>query len=202
MRHKTKLEKPLKKLVFLTDAYKIDAIAIGNGTASRETEQLVHRIQFKKEVEVFTVSEAGASIYSASKIAREEFPDYDVTVRGAISIGRRLQDPLAELVKIDAKSIGVGQYQHDVDQSKLKIALDQVVENCVNTVGVNINTASESLLSSVSGIGPKIAKNIINYRNNNGSFNSRTAIKKFLVWAKKLLNKQLDFCELKMEKTP
>lgn len=145
----------IKKISSLTDAYKIEAIAIGNGTASRETEQIVKKIQFKNEVEIFVVSEAGASIYSASKIARDEFPNYDVTVRGSVSIGRRLADPLAELVKIDAKSIGVGQYQHDVDQSKLKKSLDAVVVSCVNTVGVNINTASESLLSYVSGIGPK-----------------------------------------------
>ncbi|EWH12437.1 Tex-like protein [Cellulophaga geojensis KL-A] len=168
----------IKKISSLADAYKIEAIAIGNGTASRETEQLVKRIQFKNPLEVFVVSEAGASIYSASKIARDEFPNYDVTVRGAVSIGRRLADPLAELVKIDAKSIGVGQYQHDVDQSKLKQSLDTVVESCVNAVGVNINTASTSLLSYVSGIGPKLAENIVNYRNENGAFTSRTAIKK------------------------
>ena len=168
----------IQKISSLAESYKIEAIAIGNGTASRETEQLVKKIQFKNDVEIFVVSEAGASIYSASKIARDEFPNYDVTVRGSVSIGRRLQDPLAELVKIDAKSIGVGQYQHDVDQSKLKKSLDITVESCVNTVGVNINTASESLLSYVSGIGPKIAENIVNYRNENGSFTSRTGIKK------------------------
>ena len=167
----------IRKISSLADAYKIQAIAIGNGTASRETEQLVKKIQFKNKIEVFVVSEAGASIYSASKIARDEFPNYDVTVRGSVSIGRRLADPLAELVKIDAKSIGVGQYQHDVDQTKLKKSLDTVVESCVNTVGVNINTASESLLSYVSGIGPKIAENIVNYRNEKGSFTSRIAIK-------------------------
>uniref|UniRef100_UPI003562E576 Tex-like N-terminal domain-containing protein n=1 Tax=Lutibacter sp. TaxID=1925666 RepID=UPI003562E576 len=137
----------MKKISSLVDAYKIEAIAIGNGTASRETEQLIRKMRFNKDVEVFVVSEAGASIYSASKIARDEFPNYDVTVRGAVSIGRRLADPLAELVKIDAKSIGVGQYQHDVDQAKLKTSLDTVVESCVNSVGVNINTASVSLLS-------------------------------------------------------
>mgnify|MGYP003147061875 CR=1 FL=1 len=168
----------IKKISSLAEAHKIEAIAIGNGTASRETEQLIKKIQFKHKVDVFVVSEAGASIYSASKIARDEFPNYDVTVRGAVSIGRRLQDPLAELVKIDAKSIGVGQYQHDVDQTKLKNALDTTVESCVNTVGVNINTASESLLSYVSGIGPKLAENIVNYRNENGSFHSRNQIKK------------------------
>ncbi|WP_350284497.1 Tex family protein [uncultured Croceitalea sp.] len=168
----------LKKLSSLVDAHKIEAIAIGNGTASRETERLVKRIAFKNPIEVFVVSEAGASIYSASKIARDEFPNYDVTVRGAVSIGRRLADPLAELVKIDPKSIGVGQYQHDVDQTKLKISLDTVVESCVNSVGVNINTASVPLLSYVSGIGPKLAENIVAYRNENGAFQTREAIKK------------------------
>ncbi len=168
----------LKKISSLVDAYKIEAIAIGNGTASRETERLVKRIPFKTDVEVFVVSEAGASIYSASKIAREEFPNYDVTVRGAVSIGRRLADPLAELVKIEAKSIGVGQYQHDVDQTKLKTSLDTVVESCVNSVGVNINTASVPLLSYVSGIGPKLAENIVSYRNTNGAFTNRNQIKK------------------------
>lgn len=168
----------IKKISFLANAHKIEAIAIGNGTASRETAQLIKKVQFKKPIEVFVVSEAGASIYSASKIARDEFPNHDVTVRGAISIGRRLQDPLAELVKIEAKSIGVGQYQHDVDQTKLKKSLDTVVESCVNTIGVNINTASEPLLSYVSGIGPKLAKNIVHYRNEKGPFSSRAAIKK------------------------
>ncbi|WP_296311856.1 Tex family protein [Winogradskyella sp. UBA3174] len=168
----------IKKISSLAEAYKIEAIAIGNGTASRETEALIRKIQFKNELQVFVVSEAGASIYSASKIARDEFPNYDVTVRGSVSIGRRLQDPLAELVKIDAKSIGVGQYQHDVDQTKLQKRLDVVVENCVNSVGVNINTASTSLLSYVSGIGPKLAENIFDYRNENGVFTSRNTIKK------------------------
>ena len=168
----------LKKISSLTDAYKIEAIAIGNGTASRETEAFIKKVHFKNPVEVFIVSEAGASIYSASKIARDEFPNYDVTVRGAVSIGRRLADPLAELVKIDAKSIGVGQYQHDVDQSQLKSSLDRVVENCVNAVGVNINTASVPLLSYVSGIGSKLAENIVEYREANGAFTSRNDIKK------------------------
>ncbi len=168
----------IKKISSLCDAYKIEAIAIGNGTASRETEHLVKRIHFRKPIEVFVVSEAGASIYSASKIAREEFPNYDVTVRGSVSIGRRLADPLAELVKIDAKSIGVGQYQHDVDQSKLQTSLDSVVESCVNSVGVNINTASVPLLSYVSGIGAKLAENIVTYRNENGAFTDRATIKK------------------------
>ena len=163
----------IKKILTLINAYKIDAIAIGNGTASRETEQLIKRISFEKPVQVFVVSEAGASIYSASKIARAEFPNYDVTVRGAVSIGRRLSDPLAELVKIDAKSIGVGQYQHDVDQLKLQQRLDRVVESCVNKVGINLNTASKSLLRYVSGIGEKLAENIISYREENGAFTSR-----------------------------
>src|SRR5690554_8007377 len=163
----------MRKISSLADAYKIDAIAIGNGTASRETEQFVKKVHFKNPIQVFVVSEAGASIYSASKIARDEFPNYDVTVRGAVSIGRRLQDPLAELVKIDAKSIGVGQYQHDVDQTKLKSSLDTTVELCVNAVGVNINTASIPLLSYVSGIGSKLAENVVNYREENGAFTSR-----------------------------
>jgi len=192
----------IKKISSLTDAYKIEAIAIGNGTASRETEQIVKKIQFKNEVEIFVVSEAGASIYSASKIARDEFPNYDVTVRGSVSIGRRLADPLAELVKIDAKSIGVGQYQHDVDQSKLKKSLDAVVVSCVNTVGVNINTASESLLSYVSGIGPKIAENIVNYRNKNGSFTSRTAIKKVPRLGGKAFEQAAGFLRIKNAKNP
>ena len=163
----------IKKISSLSEAYKIEAIAIGNGTASRETESLIKRIRFKNDIQVFVVSEAGASIYSASKIARDEFPNYDVTVRGAVSIGRRLQDPLAELVKIEPKSIGVGQYQHDVDQTKLKNELDRVVESCVNTVGVNLNTASKSLLSYVSGIGGKLAENIVDYRTKKGAFKSR-----------------------------
>ncbi|MCG2430085.1 Tex family protein [Aequorivita xiaoshiensis] len=166
----------IKKISSLADAYKVEAIAIGNGTASRETERFIKRIQFKNPMQVFVVSEAGASIYSASKIARDEFPNYDVTVRGAVSIGRRLQDPLAELVKIDAKSIGVGQYQHDVDQTKLKRSLDTTVELCVNAVGVNINTASVPLLSYVSGIGQKLAENVVNYREENGAFASRKEI--------------------------
>lgn len=160
----------LRKMV---EAYKIEAIAIGNGTASRETEDFINRQTFDRQIPVFVVSEQGASIYSASKIARDEFPDYDVTVRGAVSIGRRLTDPLAELVKIDPKSIGVGQYQHDVDQTKLKKALDQTVENCVNLVGVNLNTASSHLLTYISGLGPQLAQNIVSYRAENGAFGSR-----------------------------
>ena len=168
----------IKKLKSLVNAYQIDAISIGNGTASRETENLVQNIAFDRAVKVFIVNEAGASVYSASKIAREEFPDKDVTVRGAVSIGRRLQDPLAELVKIDPKSIGVGQYQHDVDQTLLKNELDEVVSICVNKVGVNLNTASKHLLNYVSGIGEKLADNIVQYRSENGPFSSREELKK------------------------
>lgn len=167
-----------RKLVKLVEQYKIEAIAIGNGTASRETERFVTSQRYDREVQVFVVSEDGASIYSASKIARDEFPEYDVTVRGAVSIGRRLMDPLAELVKIDAKSIGVGQYQHDVDQSKLKASLDQTVESCVNLVGVNVNTASKHLLTYVSGLGPTLAQNIVDYRTENGTFHSRKELLK------------------------
>lgn len=167
-----------RKLVKLVEQYKIEAIAIGNGTASRETEQFVTSQRYDREVQVFVVSEDGASIYSASKTAREEFPDYDVTVRGAVSIGRRLIDPLAELVKIEAKSIGVGQYQHDVDQTQLKAALDQTVESCVNLVGVNVNTASKHLLTYVSGLGATLAQNIVDYRTENGAFRSRRELMK------------------------
>ncbi len=162
-----------KKMKSLVATYQIEAIAIGNGTASRETESFIKRVRFDRDINVFVVNESGASIYSASEAAREEFPDYDVTVRGAVSIGRRLMDPLAELVKIDPKSIGVGQYQHDVDQNKLKSSLDHVVESCVNLVGVNLNTASRHLLTYVSGLGPHLAGNIIAYRNKNGAFHSR-----------------------------
>ncbi|MFT6066097.1 MAG: hypothetical protein ACJAQX_001974 [Polaribacter sp.] len=197
-----KATEAINNISSLVERYKIDAIAIGNGTASRETEQLIKKIQFKNNVEIFVVSEAGASIYSASKIARDEFPDYDVTVRGSVSIGRRLQDPLAELVKIDAKSIGVGQYQHDVDQTKLKKSLDTTVESCVNIVGVNINTASESLLSYVSGIGPKLAENIVNYRNENGSFASRAAIKKVPRLGGKAFEQAGGFLRIKNGKNP
>ncbi|WKW46005.1 Tex family protein [Myroides sp. JBRI-B21084] len=166
-----------KKVRSMANSYKIDAVAIGNGTASRETEFFIKKVAFDKPVQVFVVSEAGASVYSASKIARDEFPTYDVTVRGAVSIGRRLQDPLAELVKIDPKSIGVGQYQHDVDQTLLKNELDQVVVRSVNKVGINLNTASKALLSYVSGIGEKLAENIVNYRAENGAFINRNDLK-------------------------
>jgi protein Tex len=168
----------VKKLSSLIQAHKIEAIAIGNGTASRETESLVRRIAMPHPVEVYLVSEAGASIYSASEVGRKEFPQYDITVRGAISIGRRLMDPLAELVKIDPKNIGVGQYQHDVNQNLLKDSLTQVVESCVNTVGVNLNTASKYLLTYVSGIGPALAENIVEYRKENGGFTSRKQLLK------------------------
>lgn len=178
--HKPQAEyqKALKKIAQLTNAYKVDAIAIGNGTASRETESFIKRVPFEKDISIFMVSEDGASIYSASKVARDEFPQYDVTVRGAISIGLRLMDPLAELVKIDPQSIGVGQYQHDVDQKQLKEGLDRVVSSCVNSVGVNVNTASKHLLNYVSGLGPTLAQNIIDYRNENGAFSSRKELKK------------------------
>jgi uncharacterized protein len=170
--------KSAAKITKLVSTYKIEAIAIGNGTASRETERFIANLQYDRPVKVFVVSENGASIYSASKTAREEFPDYDVTVRGAVSIGRRLADPLAELVKIDPKSIGVGQYQHDVDQAKLKRALDRTVESCVNLVGVDLNTASKHLLTYVSGLGETLAQNIIDYRSENGPFASRSELKK------------------------
>lgn len=192
----------MKKISSLADAHKIEAIAIGNGTASRETEQFIKRIQFKNAMQVFVVSEAGASIYSASKIARDEFPNYDVTVRGAVSIGRRLQDPLAELVKIEAKSIGVGQYQHDVDQTKLKSSLDTSVELCVNSVGVNINTASVPLLSYVSGIGPKLAENVVNYREENGAFSSREAIKNVPRLGGKAFEQAAGFLRIKNSENP
>jgi uncharacterized protein len=162
-----------RKLTKLVEQYQIEAIAIGNGTASRETEAFVTNQRYDRKLQVFVVSEDGASIYSASKIAREEFPEYDVTVRGAVSIGRRLMDPLAELVKIEAKSIGVGQYQHDVDQTALKHQLDLVVASCVNAVGVELNTASKHLLSYVSGLGPALAQNIVQYRQEHGAFRSR-----------------------------
>ncbi|MDR3261804.1 MAG: RNA-binding transcriptional accessory protein [Tannerella sp.] len=178
--HKPQSEvaKARHKIASLIDAYKIEAIAIGNGTAGRETEQFIQSMTFDRNIQVFVVNESGASIYSASAVAREEFPEYDVTVRGAISIGRRLMDPLAELVKIDPKSIGVGQYQHDVNQQKLKKSLDTVVESCVNLIGVNVNTASKHLLIYVSGLGPQLAKNIIDYRKENGAFPSRETLKK------------------------
>lgn len=168
----------MSKINTLVQQYKIDAIAIGDGTAGRETEFLIKKIKFNKDVQVFIVNEDGASVYSASEAAREEFPSYDVTVRGAVSIGRRLMDPLAELVKIDPKAIGVGQYQHDVDQQMLKENLDRVVQSCVNKVGVDLNRASKHLLSYVSGLGPQLAQNLVEYRDQNGPFQSREDLKK------------------------
>jgi uncharacterized protein len=165
--------KAAAKILSLISAYSIDAIAVGNGTAGRETEHFIANIRYNRKIQIFVVSEDGASVYSASKIAREEFPDYDVTVRGAVSIGRRLMDPLAELVKIEPKSIGVGQYQHDVNQTKLKQSLDMTVESCVNLVGVNLNTASKHLLTYISGLGPSLAQNIVDYRTKNGTFENR-----------------------------
>lgn len=190
------------KIVKLVSTYKIDAIAIGNGTASRETERFITNLRYEKEVKVFVVSESGASVYSASKIAREEFPEYDVTVRGAVSIGRRLSDPLAELVKIDPKSIGVGQYQHDVDQNKLKKSLDQTVKSCVNLVGVNLNTASKHLLMYVSGLGDSLAQNIIDYRGENGPFKSRSELKKVPRLGPKAFEQSAGFLRIPDAKNP
>ena len=202
----------MKKIRSMVNAYNIEAISIGNGTASRETEFFIKKIAFDtrakgeqgeaKPIQVFVVSEAGASIYSASKIARDEFPNYDVTVRGSVSIGRRLSDPLAELVKIDAKSIGVGQYQHDVDQTKLKEELDSVVVRCVNSVGININTASKSLLSYVSGIGEKMAENIVQYRTENGAFEDRKQLKKVPRLGEKAYQQAAAFIRIKEGKNP
>ncbi len=192
----------MKKIRSMVNAYNIEAISIGNGTASRETEFFIKKIAFDKPVQVFVVSEAGASVYSASKIARDEFPNYDVTVRGSVSIGRRLSDPLAELVKIDPKSIGVGQYQHDVDQNKLKEQLDTVVMSCVNSVGINVNTASKSLLSYVSGIGEKMAENIIVYRSENGPFEDRKQLKKVPRLGEKAYQQAAAFIRIKDGKNP
>jgi uncharacterized protein len=186
----------------LCDKYKIEAIAIGNGTASRETEAFVKSLGLPKNIITVMVNESGASIYSASEVAREEFPDHDITVRGAVSIGRRLADPLAELVKIDAKSIGVGQYQHDVDQTKLKAGLDDVVMSCVNSVGVEVNTASKELLSYVSGLGPQLAKSIVEYRNQNGAFKSRSALKKVPRLGEKAFEQCAGFLRIRDAKNP
>lgn len=199
---KSEYAQAARKVVKLVEQYKIEAIAIGNGTASRETEQFVTSQRYDREVQVFVVSEDGASIYSASKTAREEFPDYDVTVRGAVSIGRRLMDPLAELVKIDAKSIGVGQYQHDVDQTKLKASLDQTVESCVNLVGVNVNTASKHLLTYVSGLGPTLAQNIVDYRTENGPFESRRQLLKVPRMGAKSYEQCAGFLRIPQAKNP
>jgi uncharacterized protein len=185
-----------KKMLSLVNAYKIDAIAIGNGTASRETEQFIRKLRFDRELQVFVVNENGASIYSASRVAREEFPEYDVTVRGAVSIGRRLMDPLAELVKIDPKSIGVGQYQHDVDQGRLKESLDQVVESSVNKVGVNLNTASKHLLTYVSGLGPTLAQNIVEHRREKGPFKSRKELMKVARMGEKVFEQSAGFLRI------
>ncbi|UEQ77719.1 RNA-binding transcriptional accessory protein [Chryseobacterium arthrosphaerae] len=192
----------MKKIRSMVNAYNIEAISIGNGTASRETEFFIKKIAFDKPLQVFVVSEAGASVYSASKIAREEFPTYDVTVRGAVSIGRRLSDPLAELVKIDPKSIGVGQYQHDVDQTQLKNELDATVMKCVNSVGINVNTASKSLLSYVSGIGEKMAENIVNYRAENGAFEDRKQLKKVPRLGEKAFQQAAAFVRISNGKNP
>lgn len=199
---KSEYAQAARKIVKLVEQYKIEAIAIGNGTASRETEQFVTSQRYDREVQVFVVSEDGASIYSASKTAREEFPDYDVTVRGAVSIGRRLMDPLAELVKIDAKSIGVGQYQHDVDQTKLKASLDQTVESCVNLVGVNVNTASKHLLTYVSGLGPTLAQNIVDYRTENSPFESRRQLLKVPRMGAKAYEQCAGFLRIPQAKNP
>jgi uncharacterized protein len=192
----------MKKIRSMVNAYNIEAISIGNGTASRETEFFIKKIAFDKPLQVFVVSEAGASVYSASKIARDEFPTYDVTVRGAVSIGRRLSDPLAELVKIDPKSIGVGQYQHDVDQTQLKNELDSTVMKCVNSVGINLNTASKSLLSYVSGIGEKMAENIVNYRAENGAFEDRKQLKKVPRLGEKAFQQAAAFVRITNAKNP
>jgi protein Tex len=189
----------IKKLV---EKHKIEAMAIGNGTAGRETESLCQSIKFNTPLSIFSVSEAGASIYSASDVAREEFPDLDLTVRGSVSIGRRLMDPLAELVKIDAKSIGVGQYQHDVNQSALKESLDRTVESCVNLVGVNLNTASKHLLTYVSGLGPSLAQNIVNYRTENGAFKSRSQIKKVPRLGEKAFEQCAGFLRIRESENP
>lgn len=191
-----------RKISSLVQQYKIEVIAIGNGTASRETENFIKNIRYDRSLEVYVVSEDGASIYSASKVAREEFPTYDVTVRGAVSIGRRLMDPLAELVKIDAKSIGVGQYQHDVDQKLLKQKLDEVVESCVNEVGVDVNTASKYILTYISGLGEQLATNIVNYRTENGPFKSRSEIKKVERMGAKSFEQAAGFLRISDGKNP
>ncbi len=186
----------------MVEQYKIEAIAVGNGTASRETESLLKSIHYKNDVTIYIVNEAGASVYSASKIAREEFPDFDVTVRGSVSIGRRLMDPLAELVKIDPKSIGVGQYQHDVNQTKLKTKLDNTIINCVNKVGVNLNTSSKYILSYIAGIGPQLAENIVNYRSENGNFTTRKELLKVPKLGNKAFEQASGFLRISNAKNP
>ena len=196
------MKQAINKIESLVDAYKIEAIAIGNGTAGRETENFVRRIKFKKDVIAIVVNENGASVYSASAVAREEFPDYDVTVRGSVSIGRRLMDPLAELVKIDPKSIGVGQYQHDVNQNALQKSLEDVVVSCVNSVGVDLNTASKELLTYVSGVGPALAKNIVEFRNKNGSFSARGGLKKVPRFGEKAFEQAAGFLRISHAENP
>jgi uncharacterized protein len=191
------VKEAVHKIKSLVNAYKIEAIAIGNGTASRETERLIRSIPFETDIIALVVNESGASVYSASPIARKEFPDFDVTVRGAVSIGRRLMDPLAELVKIDPKSIGVGQYQHDVDQNALQHSLEETVVSCVNLVGVEINTASEELLTYVSGVGPNLAKNIVTYRNQNGPFHSRDEFRKVTRFGEKAFEQAAGFLRIR-----
>ena len=202
--HKPQEEKKMaaKKITSMVEVYKIEAVAIGNGTASRETEAFIKKLRYNREIRVYVVSEDGASVYSASSVARKEFPQYDVTVRGAISIGRRLMDPLAELVKIDPKSIGVGQYQHDVDQKKLKSSLDTVVELGVNSVGVNLNTASQHLLTYISGLGPQLAENITEYRKDNGAFSSRNELKKVPRMGAKAFEQSAGFLRIPDAKNP
>ena len=190
------------KVTTLVQMYKIEAIAIGNGTAGRETEHFIKKLRFDRDLQVFVVNEAGASVYSASKVARDEFPQFDVTVRGAVSIGRRLMDPLAELVKIDPKSIGVGQYQHDVDQGKLKKKLDEVVESCVNAVGVDLNTASMHLLTYVSGLGPQLAKNIVDYRTEKDEIHSREELKDIPRLGQKAFEQSAGFLRIRNAKNP
>lgn len=196
------IKQAARKISSLVSSYQIEAVAIGNGTASRETEQFIKKLHFDRDLLVYVVSEDGASIYSASKIAREEFPQYDVTVRGAVSIGRRLMDPLAELVKIDPKSIGVGQYQHDVDQKKLKNSLDKVVESSVNLVGVNVNTASQHLLIYISGLGPQLAQNIVDYRKENGAFHSRSELQKVARMGAKAFEQSAGFLRIPDSENP
>ncbi len=202
--HKPQEERKMaaKKITSMVEMYNIEAIAIGNGTASRETEYFIKKLHFDRELRIYVVSEDGASVYSASSVARQEFPQYDVTVRGAVSIGRRLMDPLAELVKIDPKSIGVGQYQHDVDQKNLKNSLDSVVEISVNSVGVNLNTASKHLLTYISGLGPQLAENITNFRKENGIFESREALKKVPRMGPKAFEQAAGFLRIPEAKNP
>ncbi|MBK3515830.1 Tex family protein [Carboxylicivirga marina] len=197
-----KYQESANTITSLINKHQIEAIAIGNGTASRETEAFAKGLRLNHKVDTYVVSEDGASVYSAGKVAREEFPDYDVTVRGAVSIGRRLMDPLAELVKIDPKSIGVGQYQHDVDQSQLKKSLDNVVESCVNSVGINLNTASKHLLTYVSGLGPQLAQNIVDFRSENGAFDSRDKLKKVPRLGAKAFEQAAGFLRISNSKNP